>query len=139
MQTTKPFLKSLERNLRNRLPPDEFNQVMDEALWEFENSDHGLEDENGKDLDSLIRLSSLCVSFYRAMTHVGIEAGIAFDSMDKAGENLDWKPVEETTAQKCSLANYFRAKNALGICKVTFCKSCPESVKGCGLIGGPAT
>lgn len=133
MNTTKLFLNTLERNLRNRLPADEFNQVMDESLWEFENSDHGRVEDNGKNLDSLLRLSSLCVSFFRAMNHVGIDAGIVHDSMDKAGDNLDWSPVAQTTAKSCSIADYFREKNALGICKITFCKSCPENSKGCSL------
>ena len=41
MQIAKQFLTALERNLKNRLPQDEFNQVMDESLWEFESAEDG--------------------------------------------------------------------------------------------------
>lgn len=137
MNSTKLFLNALERNLKNRLPADEFNQVMDESIWEFENSDRGRVEEKGNNLDSLMRLSSLCVSFSRAMANVGIDSGIAHDSMDKAGDNLDWTPVAQTTAQKCLLADFFREKNALNVGEVTFCKSCPENAKGCDLMRNP--
>jgi hypothetical protein len=131
MQSTKPFFLALETVLKTRLPPDAFAQVMDESLWEFESA--SMDPERGRAPASLVRLGSICLSFYRAMTKIGIRPESAMEALNQAGERLGWSAVPETSLTSCSLASYFRAKNALPICRAVFCKTCQVNRVGCGL------
>src|SRR6476469_5588713 len=115
MQNTKPFFLALETVLKNRLHPDAFAQVMEESLWEFE---AGIEDhEADRRPASLVRLGSICISFYRAMIKIGIRPETALEALNQAGDRLGWTALPDTTLSYCSLANYFRSKNALPICR----------------------
>jgi hypothetical protein len=131
MQSTKPFFLALENVLKSRLPADEFAQVMEESLWEFETVSE--QPQIDRSPASLVRLGSICISFYRAMTKIGIRPESALEALNQAGERLGWSAVPETTLISCSLASYFRAKNALPLCQAVFCKTCGVNRKGCNL------
>jgi hypothetical protein len=131
MQNTKPFFLALETVLKNRLASDAFAQVMEESLWEFE---AGIADqEPDKRPASLVRLGSICISFYRAMIKIGIRPETALEALNQAGDRLGWTALPDTTLSYCSLASYFRSKNALPICRAVFCKSCLSHRSACGL------
>ncbi len=128
MQMTKPFFQALETVLKTRLPADAFAQVMEESLWEFEAD---AANPDGTRLQSAnLRFASICLSFYRAMTKMGMSAESALETIARAGENLRW-PAEPALGSACSLAAYFRAKGALPLCRTVFCKACSYSGKGC--------
>jgi hypothetical protein len=128
MRTTKPFFLALENVLKTRLPRDAFAQVMEESLWEFE-SDAG--DADGMRVRAAnLRFASICLSFFRAMTKMGMSAESALETIARAGENLKW-PTEPASGSSCSVAAYFRAKSALPLCRTVFCKACSYSGKGC--------
>jgi hypothetical protein len=129
MQSTKPFFMALENVLKTRLPHDAFAQVMEESLWEFEAA--RAEPERNGNPASVVRLGSICISFYRAMTKIGIRPESALETLNEAGERLGWSAVPETSMTTCSLASYFRAKNALPICRTVFCKTCRLHRNGC--------
>lgn len=131
MQKTKPFFLALETVLKSRLPPDAFAQVMEESLWEFEAGI--VAQEADRRPASLVRLGSICISFYRAMVKIGIRPETALEALKQAGDRLGWTASPDTTMSYCSLANYFRSKNALPICQAVFCNSCPAYRKGCTL------
>lgn len=136
MHSTKPFFQALESVLKTRLPPDEFAQVMDESLWEFEAA--AADQEKDRSPASLVRLGSICLSFYRAMTKMGIRPDSAMEALNQAGSRLGWSAMPEATLSSCSLANYFRSKNALPICRAVFCKACPARRNGCSLAAANA-
>lgn len=131
MQSTKPFFLALETVLKTRLPADAYAQVMEESLWEFESA--SMDSERMRSPASLVRLGSICLSFYRAMTKIGIRPESAMEALNQAGERLGWSAVPETSLTSCSLASYFRAKNALPICQAVFCKACKMNRNGCNL------
>jgi len=128
MQMTKPFFLALETVLKTRLPRDAFEQVMEESLWEFE-ADAGNPDGIRVRAANL-RFASICLSFYRAMTKMGMSAESALETIARAGENLRW-PTEPASGSSCSVATYFRAKGALPLCRTVFCKACSYYGKGC--------
>ncbi|MBW8889294.1 MAG: hypothetical protein JF616_16185 [Fibrobacteres bacterium] len=129
MQTTKPFFLALETVLKTRLPADAFAQVMEESLWEFE-ADAG-DAEGVKVRAANLRFPSICLSFYRAMTKMGMSAESALETIARAGESLRW-PTEPASGSPCSVAAYFRAKGALHLCRTVFCRSCLHSGNACG-------
>ena len=131
MQRTKPFFLALETVLKSRLPPDAFAQVMEESLWEFEAGIASQEADRRP--ASLVRLGSICISFYRAMIKIGIRPETALEALNQAGDRLGWTALPDTTLSYCSLASYFRSKNALPICRAVFCKSCLAHRKDCTL------
>jgi hypothetical protein len=133
MQSTKPFFQALETTLRSRLPHDEFEQVMDDSLWEYEACKEELRNAN-RDSASLARMASISIAFYRAMTKMGISRESALEALARSGECLNWTPTE-TTRQACPLAEYCRTKSAPEVCRAVFCASCTESAKGCALAG----
>lgn len=128
MRSTKPFFQALETDLKNRLPRDEFAQVMEESLWEYE---VGAGDPEGAGVRAAnVRLASICLSFYRAMTKMGMGAEAAMETISQASRNLTL-PANPDPGAVCSVAAYCRAKNALPLCRTVFCKACPNSGTGC--------
>ncbi len=131
MQGTKPFFQALETVLKNRLPPDEFAQVMEESLWEYET---GAMDPEGLQVRTApVRLASICLSFYRAMTKMGMGKESALETIAQASTGLRGaalRGIAETGAA-CPVAGYFRAKGSLPLCRAVFCKACPGAGSGC--------
>ena len=128
MRSSKPFFQALETVLKNSLPADEFAQVMEESLWEFEAEPSNPERTRSR-ADS-VRLASVSLSFYRAMTKMGMSAETALETISRAGACLKWPNLPDT-GLTCSVADFFRAKSALPLCRAVFCVSCPGSGKGC--------
>jgi hypothetical protein len=132
MQSTKPFFLALETVLKNRLPADEFAQVMEESLWEYE---AGAGNQDGIHVRAAnVRLASICLSFYRAMTKLGLREESAMAAMSQAGKSLRW-PANPDSGSSCAVAAYFRAKGALPLCRAVFCEACPSARSGCSQAG----
>lgn len=129
MLTTKPFFQALESVLRNRIPSDEYAQILDESLWELESGAPG----SGSGQASGARLASICVSFFRAMTKMGMRPESALESLALAGRKLHWKPDLALGRDNCPVVSYCRAKGAMNVCRAVFCQVCPEKEKGCRL------
>lgn len=131
MQSTKPFFLALESVLKSRLPADEFAQVMEESLWEFE---AGTADRDlSADKTGLARLGTICLAFFRAMIKTGISPESALETLAVAGRKLGWRAMPGSNLTHCSLATYFRSKNALPLCRAVFCSTCRENRNVCAL------
>jgi hypothetical protein len=131
MQSTKPFFHALETCLKNRLPRDEFAQVMEESLWEYEVGEGAAGNPEGTGVRAAsVRLASICLSFYRAMTKMGMGSESAMETISQASRSLRL-PANPDADAACSVAAYFRAKSALPLCRTVFCRACPNFGTGC--------
>ena len=100
MRNTKPFFHALETVLKNRLPRDEFAQVMEESLWEYESGAGSPEEIEARAAN--VRLASICLSFYRAMTKMGMGNEAAIETLSQAGRNLRL-PANPDAGSVCSV------------------------------------
>lgn len=128
-KTSRPFVNSLQSLLQNRLPADEYQQIMEESLWEYQKLMEGPDDGRSLRYEYNARICCICVSFYRAMISVGIERKIAAGAIADASLNLDWSPSPPLASETCSLALYFLSKDALGLCEVTLCRKCARQAE----------
>ena len=128
---TRPFVAALQAHLQQRLPSDEFQQIMEESRWEYEKLG---EDERRPQLNQAgrySRFSIICVSFYRAMLNVGVDQLTAFDTISKASSNLDWSPVPPQTSESCIMVEAFQSRDTLPLCEAVYCRKCPRNANGC--------
>lgn len=123
-KTTRPFVNSLQSLLQNRLPADEYQQIMEESLWEYQKFMDGPDDGRPLRNEYNARICCICVSFYRAMISVGMERKIAAGAIADASLNLDWSPSPPSASETCTLARYFFGKDALDLCEITLCRKC---------------
>lgn len=124
-KTTRPFVNTLQSLLQNRLPADEYQQIMEESLWEYQKLLDTPNESRSLRSEDYARFCSICVSFYRAMVTVGMQRHLAAGAIADASRNLDWSPAPPPASEVCSLARFFHGKDALGLCEVTFCVKCP--------------
>ena len=125
-RTTRPFLDSLQSLLKNRFPEDEYQQIMEESLWEYEQ----LLDASGGPptlpTPGYSQYFFLCLSFYRAMLSVGMARHLAAKTIADASRSGDWSPAPFLTPESCSLAVYFHSQDAMDLCEAVYCSKCPS-------------
>jgi hypothetical protein len=127
----RPFFLAFERVLQNRLSREDLMQAMDESMWEFV-SLH-LRDPAGRNdkPDSLVRIGAICIHFYRLMSKAGYRPEEAYAEISQACIDFEGKMRPEADPAKCSIADYFLAKNEPALCEAAFCNRCDRRETGC--------
>lgn len=134
MKAARPFVASLKSILQNRLPADEFEQILDECNWEFEKLEQGAPGGRKARTEADARFCSICLSFYRAMLSVGMDKHAAAGTIAEASMDVDWIPVRIQDAVSCPVVRYFSAQNAVDLCESAFCRKCPRYPEGCSAL-----
>jgi hypothetical protein len=134
MKAARLFVASLKSILQNRLPADEFEQILDECNWEFERLQQGAPGGRKGRTGADARFCSLCLSFYRAMLSVGMDRHAAAGTISEASTDVDWVPVRIQDAESCPVVRYFSAQGAVDLCESAFCRKCPCYPGGCSAL-----
>ncbi|MDB5048639.1 MAG: hypothetical protein JWO30_1710 [Fibrobacteres bacterium] len=133
------FFESFQQVLENRLSREELAEVMDQSIWEFEFLNHMDAAGSHARKETLVRIGSICVSFYRLMSKTGMDPKLARAAIAEACDSMG--ALMEigfrgfpAIPEKCPVADYFMAKNVPGLCESAFCGRCPEKDKGCATL-----
>ncbi|GEM_PF-6740259 len=105
--------------------------AMDESMWEFV-SLH-LRDPAGRinRPGSLIRIGSICLSFFRLMLKAGYPAEEAEALIAQACVAFEGPLSPVIAPEGCFIADYFQAKGSAPLCESAFCNRCPRKLEGC--------
>jgi hypothetical protein len=127
----RPFFLSFEQALHDRLPRHDLMQAMEEAMWEFASMHRRDSADRGKRHDSLIRIGSICLAFFRLMVRSGYTPEQACERILQACQAFEGPLEPAPTSDDCAVAEYFLAKGQPALCEAAFCSRCIQKAAGC--------
>lgn len=128
---TRPFFLSFEKALHDRLPRRELLQAMEEAMWEYASMHR--RDPAGRIIrhDTLIRIGSICLAFFRLMIKSGYPPEEANARINQACHAFEGPLEPVPKSVECPVAGYFLAKGEPSLCEAAFCSRCSQKNAGC--------
>lgn len=127
----RPFFLSFESTLQDKLPRWVLTQAMEESMWEYDSMHLWDPAGRSKKPGSLIRIGSICLSFFRLMTKSGYLPAEASAEINQACQSFEGPLEPSPRPEDCSVAGYFLAKNAAELCEAAFCSRCIQKDTDC--------